>query len=441
MASQLIRRIGLIGGTAALGLALVVGAGVLAEPSDPATSTSESSVAAASADPLSRSIAATQDRLSRVPRDWQGWATLGAAYVEQARVTADPSFYELADGALAKSMEIQPVDNFPALSGMAALAAARHDFTDALQLADRSLVVNEFNAATHGIRGDALIELGRYEDAIAAFQRMLDLRPGTPSYSRASYAWELRGNIPAAVETMTQARDAAATPADAAFASYQLAELALGQGDVATAQRHVTEGLQRNPSSADLRAGRAKVEVAKGETEAALATYAELVATRPLPSYLVAYGELLESLGRDDEAEAQYAVVRSVQQLFAAQGVSVDQELAVFEADHGDAKQALAAAEQVWRKQRGAVFVEDAYAWALHVNGRDKEALAHADAALRLGTRSALLHFHRGIIRQALGQRDGARADLAAALKINPHFSPLRVPVARAALAELAPRP
>ena len=51
--------------------------------------------------------------------------------------------------------------------------------------------------------------------------------------------------------------------------------------------------------------------------------------------------------------------------------------------------------------------------------------------------RSALFHFHLGIIEAGLGDRDGARTDLAAALRINPHFNPLQAPVARTMLARL----
>jgi Flp pilus assembly protein TadD len=80
------------------------------------------------------------------------------------------------------------------------------------------------------------------------------------------------------------------------------------------------------------------------------------------------------------------------------------------------------------------VFVADALAWQLHANGRDAEAITHADEALRLGTRSALFHFHRGMIELSLGRLDAARADLRQALAINPHFSLLHAPEARQVL-------
>ncbi|HWG92862.1 MAG TPA: hypothetical protein VNU66_01380, partial [Mycobacteriales bacterium] len=79
----------------------------------------------------------------------------------------------------------------------------------------------------------------------------------------------------------------------------------------------------------------------------------------------------------------------------------------------------------------------DAYAWALHVNGRSDQALALAREAQRLGTRSALFDYHRGMIELADGDREAARRSLTSALRTNPHFSVLHAPRAREALDQL----
>lgn len=76
-------------------------------------------------------------------------------------------------------------------------------------------------------------------------------------------------------------------------------------------------------------------------------------------------------------------------------------------------------------------------AWALHVNGRDAEALTFADRAGALGWRNATFAYHRGMILASLGRRAQAEAQLAEALTINPYFSPLHAPRARATLADL----
>jgi Flp pilus assembly protein TadD len=128
--------------------------------------------------------------------------------------------------------------------------------------------------------------------------------------------------------------------------------------------------------------------------------------------------------------------VRATAQLFAARGVDVDVDLAVFEADHGAPEQALAAARAGYAK-RPSIAVADALSWALHMTGRDTEALSYANEALRIGTQSALMRYHRGTILTSLGHFAAARIDLAEALRINPYFSVRFAPAARTALARI----
>src|SRR5262245_5259258 len=80
-------------------------------------------------DRLAQSVAQAQQRLRTVPGDYRTWAQLGLAYVEQARVSADPSRYPLAEQALKRSLAVRPKQNPDATVGLGALANARHDFT------------------------------------------------------------------------------------------------------------------------------------------------------------------------------------------------------------------------------------------------------------------------------------------------------------------------
>ena len=385
---------------------------------------------------LAAGIARTQQHLAGVPGDWPGWAGLGLAYVQQARLTADPAYYAKAEGALRRSLAEHRDGNHLALTGLGALAAARHDFAAALRYGQQATAIDPYSAVAHGVMADALVELGRYPEALAAAQRMLDLHPDTGSLARASYATELRGDLTRARELLTDALELAPSAPDAGFALYYLGELAWNAGDVATARARWEDGLRRAPQYLPLLAGRARIAAAEGRYADAVAGYRAVVARLPQASYLIEYGDLLEARGKRAAAAAQYAVVRAEQRLLARQGVNVDLELAVFDAEHGSPKRALVEARAAYRARRS-VAVEDALAWALHANGRDAEALPHARAALRLGTRSASFYYHLGMIEAASGDRAAGRRHLAEALAINPHFSWVQVPRARAALARL----
>jgi tetratricopeptide (TPR) repeat protein len=424
-----LRNTALAGSAVAMaGVLLVVGAAVGSPPDvTPSAAPSANPVAA---DALSRSIAALQKNLQRSPRNSRAWSDLGLAYVQQARLTADPTYYPKAEGAFAKSLALEPTDNALALVGQATLAAARHDFPRALQLVNRSLLINNYNATAYGVKTDALTELGRYDEALVAVQRMLDLRPGLDAFARASYQRELRGDITGARELLQRSVDDASSPADKAFALYYLGELSWNNGDAAGARKAYDDALVADPAYLPAVTGQAKTLAASGDATAALSLYREAVQSQPQPAYVVELGELLESTGQAKAAREQYDVVRATEQLFAAQGANVDLELALFEADHGTPANALKYATSAYRARPDSVLTEDAYAWSLHKAGRDREALTVARRAARLGTRLPYLRYHLGAIEAAVGDRVAARRELRAALALNPSFNPLQAPAA-----------
>jgi tetratricopeptide (TPR) repeat protein len=116
--------------------------------------------------------------------------------------------------------------------------------------------------------------------------------------------------------------------------------------------------------------------------------------------------------------------------------VSVELELALFEADHGDPAAAVDAARQGWRR-RQSVQVVDAYAWALHAAGRDRAAARLSRRALALGTIDARSLYHAGMIRLALGNEERTATFLRRALDADPWFSVVGAGQARRTLASL----
>lgn len=392
------------------------------------------------ADPLTAGIAAAQQRLADVPGDWRTWAELGASYVEQARITGDPSYYAKAQGSLERSLAVHPDDNDLALTGLGALADARHDFAGAQRLAARALALNAYSATAWGVLDDARTQLGDYSGASDAVRHMLALKPGVASFTRASYDAELHGNWGSATSALEQALAVAGTSAEKAYCATYLGGLAWSRGDLDEAERRFADGLAVAPGSPLLVLGQARVAAARGEVVQATRAYDQVVGALPLPEHLVEYGEFLLSVGRPDQAREQFAVLGTVRKLFAANGVSDDLGVAQFEADHGHPAAALTAAEAEFARRHN-IDAQDALGWALHKAGRDAEALPHAAAATSLGGASARFLYHRGAIEAALGRDEQARATLAEALHRNPYFSPLFAPEARRLLASLGGPP
>ncbi|MEO5842231.1 MAG: tetratricopeptide repeat protein [Acidimicrobiales bacterium] len=382
---------------------------------------------------IESTISNLQAHLTKVPNDYPAWATLGLAYVQQAKITVNSDFYPKAQGTFEKSLSINDVDNFLAYAGLSALASARHDFATAEAQARKGLTLNSSSPVLYGALGDALVQLGRYSEADAAIAKMVSLRPDTSSYSRQSYLRELRGDIEGARALMQQALDVAPTPSDRAFALYYLGELDFNNGDANRALDRYRQALTASPTDILAMAGKAKAEAALGQHLTAFDDYTAVVSRAPEPGLVLEFGIFLESIGRMAEAQTQYQVVETTQQLFAANGVEPDATMTLFSIDRGRPVAALASAEQ-GIATRPFFVMHDAYAWALHANGRDKQALVEAQKALELGTRSALTHYHAGMINLSLGNTDAARTELITALGINPFFDPLAAPMARQTL-------
>ncbi|MBQ0850169.1 hypothetical protein J8N05_18380 [Streptomyces sp. BH-SS-21] len=426
----------------ALAVAMTAGAVVLGNRGGDDTSTVSS---APGLDPellaggsLASGISALQSHLKAQPKDSGGWATLGMAYVEQARTNGDPSRYPQAQRALARSLELSP-DNDPALAGRAALAAARHEFPEALAFSEQALDENAFNERALSVRIDALVELGRYKEAAKAADEADSRRPGVPVFTRYAYVRELRGDIGTARRVLKQALAGATAPGDIAYVAGSLGQLSWREGDYGVALKYYEQALRADRTYLPALEGRARAQAANGDRAAAIRGMEEVVARFPLPGPLVVLGELYEA--RDDEgdpakARDQYALVDAWTSLARANGVNADLDTALAAADHGDRKAALRAARAEWER-RHTVHTADALAWALHVNDRDDEALAYARRATATGYRDATFLYHRGMIERATGHAKEARGSLSAALELNPGFSPVGAQQAEKALTAL----
>ena len=114
--------------------------------------------------------------------------------------------------------------------GLAALAAARHDFAAALRYG-RARSIRE-RLRRQRLRRDRRRPggTGSLSAGIRHVPTMVDTKPGLSSYARVSYARELQGDVAGALRSMEAARDVAGSPSDVAWASFQIGELRFNRG-------------------------------------------------------------------------------------------------------------------------------------------------------------------------------------------------------------------
>lgn len=369
-------------------------------------------------------LAALEQAVESAPADVRSWQALGSAYTQRAFEVGDPAFYGLAARALDRARQLHPEDAGTEL-GLGNLALALHDFAGARRHAQRARQRRPDSAEVLGVLVDAEVELGDYEAAGAHLQDMLDVRPGLPALARTSYLRELHGDLPGAVEAMQRAEAAGPHGSfDRAAVAALLGDLHFTRGALAEAEGAYRRALDASPGLVPAEVGLARVEVARGDTAAAVDRLTAVVDRFPQPDAVILLGDVLAATGDHEEAQQQYAVVRTIARLQEDAGQNVDLELALFEADRADDPQrALELANRAHAARPDNVYAADVLAWALLGAGRADEALAPMQHALRLGTADALVRFHAAAVFAATGQDVRAREELAAAFDLNPWFS------------------
>ena len=385
-----------------------------------------------------RAITQLQQRLASKPNDLVSLDGLGSAYLQKARESGDPAFYTKAGGLFDKAQAIDPTDQ-EGITGASRLAAARHDFARALELAQQALRLDPDDPDIQGALGDALVELGRYDEARSAFQRMLDARPDLNAYVRIAYVRELYGDSVGAIEAMKLAVEAVRPGGEtAAWVHWQLGNIYFNTNAPDNAAAEYRAALDAFPGYVHAVAGNARLAAARGDYEKAIELYRDVTARQPVVDYVAALGDVYRAAGRDGEAQRQYDLVGAIDSLYRANGIDTDLEMALYMADHDlNRDDALGQARAAYEARPGSTRAADVLSWALYKIGKNDEALNYSREALRLGTQDPMILFHAGMINYKVGDRDAARDYLSRAIQINPSFSILYGEQARTTLEDL----
>jgi tetratricopeptide (TPR) repeat protein len=348
------------------------------------------------------------------PRRADGYTLLAGAYLQKVRETGDASFYVRAGAAVDRALSLAPGDP-AALTERSALALARHDFSDGLSDAQRARAQAPQVNKPFGVLVDALVELGRYDDAGRALQQMVDRRPDLAAYSRVSYFRELHGDVDGAVRAMRLAVSAGGdVPENEAYVRSLLGGLELQRGRLDDAARSFRAAVEAVPGHVPGEAGLAKIDVARGDLGRAIRRLRGVVARLPLPEHVVALAEAERAAGRVAASRRDLELARAEQRLLARSGVNTDVETAIFEADHGSPARAVTLARRAW-EVAPSVRSADALGWALTRAGRAREALPWAARALRLGSKDPAFNLHAGLAARAAAERSLAARRLALA--------------------------
>ena len=350
---------------------------------------------------LTTRITDLRARVAAHPDDVGLPVTFADALLRQSRVNGNTGLVLEAESALKRALAADP-GNYEATRQLGSLLLSQHRFREAVAVGEKSRDARPYDPINYGIIGDGHLELGDYDQAFDAFDKMMSLRPSAASYARAAYARELQGNLAGAIESMKLAT--AATPPEdpeaLAWHHAQVGDLYLRLGKLHDAEREYIAASHAFPGHPFAMTGYARLLAARGEQGSALALLQQLAQTAPTPDLAARTGDLLEALGRHDEAERQYALAEAGWRVDAPEPKNLARVLA----DH-DRKipEAVAIAEKA-AAERHDIFTEDALAWAYFKAGRVSAAREAIGRALRTGSTDAEIRAHATAIERAAGQ-------------------------------------
>jgi len=380
--------------------------------------------------PTDREISQLQQRI-REGRNVELWLDrLGWAFVAKARESFDPGFYKLAEQC-ARSIELRNPQSQEAMLLHAHVLQNLHRFKESETLA-RCLVQQRGLSFDYGLLGDALMEQGKLNDAVVAYQRMMNLKPDLRAYARAAHMRWLKGDLEGAIEAM-QLAVSAASPQDAESAAWVNTRLATylfyaGKFNEAEQRCALALSLQNNYPPTLLLQGRILLRQSRfGEAVDALQNAVKL---NPLPEYQWTLAEALRAAGKENEA-------REVEAQLCQRGASSDpRTLALYLATRHESPETALRLARAELDSRSDVFTHDALAWSLAAAGNVAEALSEMQRALAEGTLDARLLFHAGVI----ASQAGHSADAERWLRKASELSHLLLPSERNELQNVAAR-
>jgi len=360
---------------------------------------------------------------------------LAGTYIQKMRETTDFGYLDRAS-QIVNDVISRDSQNYEALRLRSEVELERHNFKKVAEYSRDLTKIAPEDSWNWGTLGDALIEIGDYEHAADAYQKMVTMRPDLSSYNRAAWYRFLAGDMPGAITIMEQAIKAgSSSPENTAWCLVELGHLFMKSGRVEEAGQTYSAAVKVFPGYHPGYAGLGRSQAAHGDLKAAIVSFERAQASTPLPDYAAALYDLYSATGETKKAQDQLDLVDLTDKLGRSYGETANRNLAMIYADHDlhvERALELATAELNVRRD---IYTYDTLAWALYKNGNLAEAEKAIQEALKLGTPEPMFYFHAGMIARDPVQK---KTYLKRALELNPHFDLRQAAVAEKALKEVA---
>lgn len=353
------------------------------------------------------SIAYYERAARQSPTVVENHLALAQAYLQKAQYLGEEVKYvPLAEAAINEALR-RDSDNLHGMILKARLLNKLHQFEEALSVAESILSRQAKSSVALGIKIDALTELGRYEEAVAASDELLTVRPGLAAFARASYLRELHGDSKGAAQAMEMAVEAGvAGSLDRAWALNQLAALYIGQRQLERSEALLDGLLEERPDYAQATGTLAHITLLRGDYERAADMLEAAWAVDGRASHLELLMEIHALQGNTEAQDETAARIAAAFESAAGMGENVQMEYADFLAERGERlDEALVMARSEFERRPNHRHARETWAWTLHKTGASTEAMTVIHSFVEDARGDAKLLYRAGLIALGAGQQ------------------------------------
>ncbi len=362
------------------------------------------------------------------PADTKSALALVNAYIREARISGNIAYYDKAAIRTVDHILATDPGNYEALTLLSLLQLSQHHFADGLATAQTAVKINGNNAFVYGLLVDANIEMGNYDAAVDAADKMVSARPDLRSYSRIAYIREIYGDYPGAADAMKMAVEAG-MPAEESteWCRTQLGKLYEYMGDKENASFQYRLSLAARPGYAYALAGLGRIADAEKKYDSAVYYYEQASNFSNDPgikdNLALAYkhaGNAIKSKQLNGEVIEEMNKAAKANAADPSTGHYSDKEMAYAYLQNNDYDNALEHALAEYNRRPKNIDVNETMAWVYFKRNELAKALPYIDAAMLTHSKSPLLLCVAGLIYAKTGSTDKAKLMLDAALKHDP---------------------
>jgi len=376
---------------------------------------------------LDAPIAHTEKSVRSVPQSALNRVALAGLYLQKSQRTGDLSLVDKAEEQGKKSLELLPTLNSGAKLILARVAEERHQFSEAIRLAEDVLKLQPGHAGAVTSLITSHLGYGNLDEAARTADKAVSSYPYLDAYLLRALVKEAQGLEAEAIADYLEgiSREDLGSIESSAYGRTLLARLHLSRGRLEASEALLVESLRILPGYHLALSLLAAVEARRGSNDKAMKLYEVAFNALNEPPYLMDHGNLKESLGDVSGAER---LRRQAEEMIRTEMTSGPyghhNELARVILELGNSEQISEALSETETEVRIRPNAESFHlrAWALSDANRWEEARSAIQKALETGVQDAQYLYRAGLIEQGLGNLPEAVNYFDQALEIDPTF-------------------